>query len=69
MKTQTAARTRSSVRVDGKADEQILRVGLATIGLSSFAAGIWALISLVGGMVASGGPLALAADWLKAIAG
>ena len=70
MKTQTAAaKTGSSVRTAGKVDEQILRVGFATIGISSCAVGIWALISLFGGMAASGGPLALIADWLKAILG
>ncbi|EKD36557.1 MAG: hypothetical protein ACD_75C01463G0003 [uncultured bacterium] len=70
MKTQTAAaKTGSSVRTAGKVDEQILRVGFATIGISSCVIGIWALISLLGGMAASGGPLALIADWLKAILG
>ncbi|KJS00233.1 MAG: hypothetical protein VR65_09025 [Desulfobulbaceae bacterium BRH_c16a] len=67
MRTQTAAKTRNVVRTDGKVDEQILKVGFAAIGLSSCAIGIWALASLLGGMVASGGPLALAANWLKAI--
>lgn len=70
MKTQTAAvKTGSSVRTEGRVDEQILKVGLATIGISSCAIGIWALISLFGGMAASGGPFALIADWLKAILG
>lgn len=67
MRTQTAAKTGSSVRTSGKVDEQIMRVGLATIGLSSCAIGIWAFISLLSGMAVSGGPLALIADWLKAI--
>ncbi len=70
MKTQTtAARTGSSLRTEGRVDEQILRVGFATLSLSSTAIGIWAFLSLFGGMAASGGPLALIADWLKAIWG
>lgn len=70
MKIQTtAAKTGSSLRTEARVDEQILRVGFATLGVSSLAIGIWALISLFGGMVASGGPLALIVDWLKAIWG
>ena len=70
MKTQTtAAKTGSSLRTEGRVDEQVLRVGFATLGISSCAIGIWVLASLLGGMAASGGPLALVADWLKAIWG
>ncbi|EKD40352.1 MAG: hypothetical protein ACD_75C00079G0003 [uncultured bacterium] len=70
MRTQTTAvKTRSWAGTEAKVDEQILRVGFAVIGLSSCAIGIWALASLLGGAVASGGPLALIADWLRAILG
>lgn len=67
MRTQTAAKTGSAARLAGKVDEQLMEVGMATLGLLSCAIGGWALVSLVSGMVVSGGPLALAADWLKAI--
>lgn len=70
MKTQIAAvKTRSAGRTDAKIDVQIAKVGFAVIGLSSCAIGIWALASLVGGMVASGGPIALVANWFKAVIG
>lgn len=70
MRTQTTAvKTRSLVHTEAKVDEQILRVGFAVIGISSCAIGIWALASLLGGVAASGGPLALIADWLRAILG
>lgn len=70
MRTQTTAvKTRSLVGTEAKVDEQILRVGFAVIGLSSCAIGIWALASLLGGVAASGGPLALIADWLRAVLG
>ena len=70
MKTQmTAIKTRNAVKTDGKVDEQILKVGFVAIGITSCALGVWAAASLLGGMVASGGPLALIANWLKAVIG
>ena len=70
MKTQmTAVRTQGSSRTGDKVDVQISKVGLAVVGIASCAIGLWAAASLIGGMVASGGPLALVADWLKAVIG
>lgn len=70
MKTQmTAIKTRNAVKTDGKVDEQILKVGFGAIGVASCALGVWALASLIGGMVASGGPLALVANWFRAVTG
>lgn len=70
MKTQLAAiKSRNAVRTESRVDEQIMKVGFSVIGLSSLAIGIWAMASLVGGLVASGGPLALVANWLGAVIG
>ena len=70
MKTQIAAvKTKNAVRTDDKVDVQISKVGFAVIGLSSCAIGIWATASLLGGMIASGGPLALVVDWFRAVTG
>jgi hypothetical protein len=70
MKTQIAAvKTRSADRINTKVDAQISKVGIAVIGLSSCAIGIWAAASLVGGMIASGGPIALVANWFRAVIG
>jgi hypothetical protein len=69
MKTQTAIKTRNVTRTDDKVDVQISKVGFAVIGLSSCAIGIWAAASLLGGMIASGGPIALVANWFKAVIG
>ncbi len=70
MKTQIAAvKTRSAGRTDAKIDVQVSKVGFAVIGLSSCAIGIWSAASLVGGMITSGGPIALVANWFKAVIG
>jgi hypothetical protein len=69
MNTQTAIKSRNVTRTDDKVDVQISKVGFAVIGLSSCAIGIWAAASLLGGMIASGGPIALVANWFKAVIG
>jgi hypothetical protein len=69
MKTQVALKTKNVVGTDDKVDVQISKVGFAVIGLSSCAIGIWAVASLLGGMVASGGPVALVANWFRAVIG
>jgi len=70
MKSQFAAvKTKNAARTNDSADVQISKVGFVVIGLTSCAIGIWAAASLIGGMVASGGPLALLANWLKAVVG
>lgn len=69
MKSTTLQRTRDQVRTTGKIDEQIYRVGIVAVGLSSLAIGVWATIALVSGMVASGGPGALVSDWFRAVTG
>ena len=64
-----AVKKRSAVRTNDTADVQVAKVSFAVIGISSCAIGLWAVASLVGGMIASGGPVALAANWLKAVIG
>ena len=70
MKTKTAAtKTNVSSRSDSKADVQVYTVGMATLGISACVIGLWAFASLIGGMVASGGPFALVGSWFKAVFG
>lgn len=70
MRNQTAAvKTRNRVNTDSKVDEQVMKVGFAALCIGSCAIGVWSLISLAGGMIASGGPLALVANWFTAVLG
>jgi len=70
MKTRIAAiKTQNRIKTGGKVDEQIMKVSLAAVGLASCAIGIWALLSLAAGIATSGGPIALMANWFKAISG
>ncbi len=69
MKTATANKTRTQTGSISKVDEQIYKVGIAVVGISSLAIGAWATVALVSGMVASGGPGALVANWFRAVIG
>ena len=69
MKTAIQKKTRTQTRSTAKVDEQVYKVGIVLVGISSLAIGVWATIALVSGMVASGGPGALVADWFKAVIG
>lgn len=49
--------------------EQVMKVSFAMLGSTAAAAGIWSFASLLGGMVSSGGPVALVIDCVKATFG
>ena len=69
MKTAILKKTRTETRTTAKIDEQVYKVGIVLVGISSLALGVWATVALVSGMVASGGPGALIADWFRAVIG
>jgi len=69
MKTATANKTRTQTGSVSKVDEQVYKVGIVVVGVSSLAIGVWASVALVSGMIASGGPGALVADWFRAVLG
>ena len=48
---------------------EISKVGIITIAAFGAIVGLWSLACIVGGMAASGGPLAFVGDWLKAVTG
>ncbi len=45
------------------------QVGVAVIGVASLLIGCWAVVSLIAGMVTSGGPIELLSNLFKAITG
>lgn len=48
---------------------EVSRVGVMTIAAFGALVGLWAVACIVGGMVASGGPLAFIGAWFKAVSG
>lgn len=51
------------------ATTEISKVGLITVAAFGALVGLWSLACIVGGMAASGGPLAFVGDWFKAVTG
>lgn len=48
---------------------EVSKIGIVTVAAFGVVVGLWSLACIVGGMAASGGPLAFAGDWLKAVTG
>lgn len=70
MKVKSAVnRSLSGVQSNISVESHIHKVSLTVVGVSACAIGLWAFASLVGGLIASGGPLALVGDWIKAVFG
>lgn len=67
--TKVIARPQVHVGTKVETASEISKAGMYTVGLASVLIGIWGLACFVGGMIASGGPLAFVADWFKAVTG
>lgn len=63
------ALTRTRVTEQAAADTNVSKGALTALGVASALVGLWAVACFVGGMLASGGPIALARAWVSAITG
>ena len=72
MKAKTAtsnSNTGIATSTGSTVESQIYSVSLTVVGVSACAFGLWAFASIVGGMIAGGGPAGLVAGWFKAVFG
>lgn len=67
--TTTTTKTRSQANVQTGQRCDISKNTVAAMGVLPAAIGIWAGACFVGGLVASGGPLALARSFFQAVTG
>ncbi len=63
------ALTREKSIAQGTVSTEISRVGVGAIGVTSILIGCWAVVTLVSGMVSSGGPAGLVSSFMTAIGG
>lgn len=65
------AQQRSSVRSieKGAVTTEVSKVSVTVVAILGVAVGVWSLACIIGGLAASGGPLALVGDWFKAVTG
>ena len=68
MKNATAI-TRERNDAIASANDEIGRVGMAAIGITSGLIGCWAVACLIAGTISSGGPVGLIANFFSALAG
>ncbi len=65
----TKTRTRAEVAATGTIEAEVNKAAVGVVGVASCLIGIWAVACFVGGLVASGGPLAMAKNWFSAVIG
>ena len=61
--------TRTRVNEQATTEINASKGALAALGVASALVGLWAVACFVGGIVASGGPIALARAWISAVTG
>jgi hypothetical protein len=71
MSERTRVRQRTSTGSVTKLDTatEISKVGVLTVAAFGALVGLWSVAMIIGGMAASGGPLAFVGDWFKAVTG
>ena len=66
--TKTRQQTKTAENASAGIDS-ISKSSIAIMGSISALIGVWAVVSLVSAMVASGGPLGMVSNWFRAIGG
>lgn len=69
MKTTTQNKTRASINENIQSTVELHKAGATAIGITSLLIGSWAVACMTAGVVASGGPAALATNYIKALVG
>ncbi|MCF6187116.1 MAG: hypothetical protein L3J49_06520 [Desulfobulbaceae bacterium] len=67
--TKDIAKSRANTKTSVDTQAEISRGAIISINMVGAVIGLWAFASLVGGMVAAGGPVALVKAWFSAVTG
>jgi hypothetical protein len=67
--TKSIAKNRTSAKTSVDTNAEISRTALVSLSAAGAIVGLWSFASLIGGMVAVGGPLSLAKAWFGAVVG
>ena len=67
--TKNIAKTRTNTKASVDTQAEVSRGAIISINTVGVVIGLWALASLVGGMVSAGGPVALVKAWFSAVTG
>ncbi len=71
MDNTTQIQRKAGTKLAEKSDvsTEISKVTISVVAIFGVAVGVWSLACIVGGLAASGGPLALVGAWMKAVTG
>lgn len=67
--TQIRQKSRTKVTERSSVSTEVSKVSISFVAILGVAVGVWSLACIVGGLAASGGPLNLVGEWLKAVTG
>ncbi len=67
--TNIKTQVRTGTRENASVSDEISKAGVYTLAAASAAIGVWGLACFVGGLIASGGPLAFVGSWFSAVSG
>jgi len=67
----TRIQRREGIKVTDKSSvsTEVSKVSITFVAILGVAVGLWSLACIIGGLAASGGPLELVGDWVKAVTG
>jgi len=68
-RTKVKQREQVNAPVSGSSATEVSKVGIVTVAAFGTLVGLWSLACIIGGMAASGGPLAFVSDWFRAVSG
>lgn len=71
MMDRTTAKQKTRIETQTRTDvtTEVSKIGIITVAAFGGLVALWSVALLVGGMIASGGPLAFVGDWFKAVSG
>lgn len=68
-RTKVKQQEQVNASITGSSATEVSKVGIITVAAFGGLVGLWSLACIVGGMAASGGPLAFIGNWFKAVSG
>ena len=67
--TRTQQKTGTGVAEKSNVSTEVSKVSITFVAILGVAVGVWSLACIVGGLIASGGPLQFVGAWFKAVSG
>lgn len=67
--TRIGQKVGAAVTEKSNVSTEVSKVSITFVAILGGAVGVWSLACIVGGLIASGGPLQFVGDWFRAVSG